>query len=88
LPARASASGLYLAVGSLLRPLRLTLALASAPFFTSLLDRLQSGLRVNKGVAFGIMLACIAVSSFTLISTMLIVCGGFPNGVPHLPWKR
>lgn len=81
-------AGLYVAIGSILRPLRLTLALALAPFFNKALDQIQAGLRVNKAVAFGVMLCCIAVTSFSFISCMLILAGGFPNGVPQLPWKR
>lgn len=81
-------AGLYVAIGSVLRPFRLTAALAAAPFFNKALDRLQETFRVNKAVAFGMMLCCIAVSSFTLISCMLIVAGGFPNGPPPLPWQK
>jgi predicted lysophospholipase L1 biosynthesis ABC-type transport system permease subunit len=81
-------AGLYVAIGSVLRPLRLTAALAAAPFFNTALDKLQQMFRVNKAVAFGIILACIAVSSFTVISCMLVLAGGFPNGPPPLPWKQ
>jgi hypothetical protein len=81
-------AAIYLSVGSIMRPLRLTAALAVAPLFTKALDTLQQTFRVNKGVAFGMMLVCIAVGSFTLISSMLVLAGGFPNGPPPLPWKR
>jgi hypothetical protein len=81
-------AGLYLAIGSILRPLRLTAALAVAPLFNKFLDTLQNTFKVNKAVAFGMMLGCIAASSFTLISCMLVLAGGFPNGPPPLPWRR
>lgn len=47
------------------------------------LDWIQATLRVGQPVAFGLMLACIAASSFTFITTLLVVCGGFPNGLPQ-----
>jgi hypothetical protein len=80
-------AGLYITT-NLLRPVRLTLALAAAPFFNTALERIQSTLRVNRAVAFGMMLAGIAVSSFTCISLAIVLCGGFPNGLPPVPWKR
>ncbi|WIA15275.1 hypothetical protein OEZ85_001946 [Tetradesmus obliquus] len=80
-------AGLYITT-NLLRPVRLTLALAAAPAFNSALERIQSTLRVNKAVAFGLMLAGIAISSFTCISLAIVLCGGFPNGLPPVPWKR
>ncbi|KAF6236432.1 hypothetical protein COO60DRAFT_1709441 [Scenedesmus sp. NREL 46B-D3] len=80
-------AGLYITT-NLLRPVRLTLALAAAPFFNTALERIQSTLRVNKAVAFGIMLAGIAITSFTCIGSAIALCGGFPNGLPPVPWKR
>jgi hypothetical protein len=81
-------AAMYVSIGSIMRPLRLTAALAAAPFFNAFLDKLQKTFRVNKAVAFGMMLCLIAVGSFTFISTLLVVAGGFPNGPPPLPWKR
>eukprot|EP00775_Hariotina_reticulata_P002813 gene2812-3105_t len=80
-------AGLYLTT-NLLRPVRLTLALTAAPFFNMCLDTIQQVLRVNKATAFAIMLFGIAITSFGGILTAIALCGGFPNGVPALPWKH
>lgn len=83
-------AGLYITT-NLLRPVRLTLALTVAPFFNKALEFIQQVLRCSKGVAFGIMLAGIAVTSFTCISLAIILCGGFPNGLPplpNMPWSK
>jgi hypothetical protein len=70
---------------SFMRPFRLSLALAAAPAFNGFLQATQDRLSVNKGVAFGIMLAMIAATSTVLIFGTIFLCGGFPNG---LPWLR
>jgi hypothetical protein len=80
-------SGLYLTT-NLLRPVRLTLALTAAPFLNMGLDMMQRVLRVNKATAFAIMLFGIAITSFGGIATAIILCGGFPNGIPALPWQN
>lgn len=70
---------------SFMRPIRLSLALAAAPLVNAFLEGTQRRLRVNKGVAFGLLLALIAVCSFTLIFGTIAAVGGFPNGIP---WRR
>eukprot|EP00877_Chromochloris_zofingiensis_P006762 jgi/Chrzof1/2339/Cz11g11160.t1 len=69
---------------SFMRPIRLSLALAAAPVFNKFMDATQTRLGVNKAVAFSILLAMIAVSSVCLILGIIVVCGGFPSG---LPWQ-
>lgn len=73
---------------SFMRPVRLSLALAAAPLVNAFMDAAQARLRVGRGAAFGLVLAIIAVSSFTLIFGTIAALGGFPNGVPpvRLPW--
>ncbi|KAI8466643.1 MAG: hypothetical protein J3K34DRAFT_432995 [Monoraphidium minutum] len=70
---------------SFMRPVRLSLALAVAPLVNRFLEGTQRRLRVNKGVAFGMLLALIATVSFTAIFGTIALVGGFPNG---LPWRR
>ncbi|GBF91906.1 hypothetical protein Rsub_04630 [Raphidocelis subcapitata] len=73
---------------SFMRPIRLSMALAAAPLVNAFLDSTQRRLKVNKGVAFGILLGMIAVGSFTVIFGTIWAVGGFPNGLPQVPWKR
>jgi hypothetical protein len=73
---------------SFMRPIRLSLALAAAPLVNSFMEGTQRRLRVSKGVAFGILLAMIAAGSFTVIFGTIAALGGFPNGVPAVPWRR
>jgi hypothetical protein len=70
---------------SFMRPIRLSLALAAAPFVNAFLEATQRRLGVNKGVAFGLLLALIAAGSFVLIFGTIAAVGGFPNGIP---WRR
>lgn len=73
-----------------LRPFRLGGALAAAPFVNGFLEALQRRTGCNKAVAFGLLLAMIAVSSFTLIFGTITALGGFPNGpppLPRMPWQ-
>jgi uncharacterized membrane protein YedE/YeeE len=71
-----------------MRPIRLSMALAAAPLVNTFLESTQQRLKVNRGVAFGILLAMIAVGSFTIIFGTIWAVGGFPNGLPQVPWKR
>ena len=73
---------------SFMRPIRLSMALAAAPLINAFMDATQRRLRVNRGVAFGLLLAMIAVGSFTVIFGTITAFGGFPNGVPQVPWRR
>lgn len=73
---------------SFMRPIRLSLALAAAPLVNVFLEATQKRLGVNKGVAFGLLLAMIAAGSFTVIFGTIALLGGFPNGIPQLGWAR
>lgn len=73
---------------SFMRPIRLSMALAVAPLVNTFLEGTQRRLQVNKGVAFGIMLGIIAVCSLTAFVGALALVGGFPNGLPQMPWQR
>lgn len=73
---------------SFMRPVRLSLALAAAPLVNGFMEATQRRLRVSKGVAFGLLLALIAVCSFTAIFGTIALVGGFPNGIPAVPWRR
>lgn len=73
---------------SFMRPIRLSMAIAAAPLINGFMDASQRRLRVNRGVAFGLLLAMIAAASFTVIFGTIAALGGFPNGPPPLPWRR
>ncbi len=64
------------------RPIRLSLALAVTPVFNAGLDTLQRRTGWNKGVVYGFILAGIAVGTLSLLFTILLVAGGFPQGLP------
>lgn len=70
-------AGLWIG-SNFLRPVRLSLALAAAPFFERALNALCTRLRVGKPAAFGIMLAGIAVGTVTCLASAIALCGGFP----------
>jgi hypothetical protein len=59
------------------RPLRLSLALALAPAFDRGITTISERLRVSKGAAFGIFLACMAVVTSSCLFGALFVFGGF-----------
>jgi hypothetical protein len=80
-------AGLWIGA-SFMRPIRMSMALAAAPLVNAFLESTQRRLGVNKGVAFGILLGMIAVGSFTVIFGTITLLGGFPNGLPQVPWKR
>jgi hypothetical protein len=80
-------AGLWVGAG-FLRPLRLSLALAAAPFFNRFLEKVQEMFKVTKGFAFGILLCLIAAGSCCFMFTCLLLAGGFPGGLPFIPSLR
>jgi hypothetical protein len=79
----ASYAALYV-TSNLLRPVRLSLAVAAAPFFNRLLDALQRGLRLPRPAAFAAVLVMIATGTLAGVAAALAALGGFPQGVPDV----
>lgn len=63
-----------------MRPIRLSLALAAAPFFNAGITATMERLKCNKAVAFGIMLFFVALGTIVGLVSLIAVCGGFPPG--------
>ena len=61
-----------------MRPIRLSLALAAAPFFDRVILTImeKTGIK-NKVAAFAIMLVFIALGTISCLSLAILVCGGF-----------
>jgi hypothetical protein len=62
-----------------MRPIRLSLAIAAAPFFDRALSSIMqlTGIR-NKVAAFAIMLVGIALGTMSSLVLAIFLCGGFP----------
>ncbi len=69
-----------------MRPLRFGLAVALAPAFDRAITAISSRLRAPKAVGFGALLVLVALSTITAMGTALWAFGGFPDGLPSLPW--
>jgi hypothetical protein len=73
----ASSAGLW-TMQNFVRPLRFSLALALAPFFDRAITWLAAKTKLDKKVAFGILLVGIALTTLTCLGTALVALGGFP----------
>ncbi|GIL80577.1 hypothetical protein Vretimale_16006, partial [Volvox reticuliferus] len=81
--------GIYagLWIGSnFLRPLRLTLALAAAPFFDAAIGAVSRRTGLPKVPAFVVMLLMIAVGTTSTLLAVIAMFGGFPAGC-RMPWQ-
>jgi hypothetical protein len=63
-----------------MRPIRLSMALAAAPFFDGVLRGAMARLGVGKPAAFALMLGAIAIGTVGSLTALIAVCGGFPPG--------
>lgn len=65
-----------------LRPVRLSLAVAAAPAFDAAMTTIARRTGLPKVAAFGVVLLMVAAGSCTFLAAALLLCGGFPNGLP------
>lgn len=70
------------AIQNFARPLRLSLAIALAPFFERLITRISEATGLAKRWAFGILLGVVAVTTTTCLFGTLWLLGGFPPSPP------
>lgn len=66
------------AIQNFARPLRLSLAIALAPFFDRLIGRMSEATGLQKRWAFGALLAGMAVVTTTCLFGTIWALGGFP----------
>lgn len=70
-------------IQNFVRPMRFALAVALAPKFDALIGWIGARLGgIPRPAAFGVFLFCQAIVTTTSLFTALVVCGGFPDGIP------
>jgi hypothetical protein len=71
------AAGLW-TVQNFARPLRFSLAIALAPLFDRAICWVAERTRLDKKLAFGLVLGAIAATTITCLGAALVLLGGFP----------
>ena len=61
------------------RPLRISLALALAPFFDKIINLIAEKTRLDKKWAFGLLILTIGIITSTTLFGTIFLLGGFPQ---------